>query len=241
MKNLKETIYGMLIENTGKALCDSGDAYGRNWERNQKKTLADFENEPEVDFDFDYADWKSKTYNSGEPDSSDIDFSVSTFKYLTSGVIELDEVCQEFNAKFAKMDDWDSDAAYGLSEEAEKWLVERGFGFGSAWNTYNGENFLDQTLQGCEVGGDGKKPLDYGDYVLIQVHGGCDVRGGYTDAKLFKYSDHGGSMINPCPTVYGTIGDKQVDTSWDGNTLRDENGKTVPISPEDKINLYISE
>jgi hypothetical protein len=227
----------MLTESTGRALCDSGDAYGRHWEKNQKKTLADFENEPEVAFDFDYADWKSKSYNSGEPDSSDIDFSVSTFKYLTSGVIELDAVCQEFNTKFATMDDWTSDKAYGLSEEAEKWLTEKGFGFGQTWNTYNGDNFLDQILQGCELSEDGKKPLGYGDYVLIQIHNGCDVRGGYTDAKLFKYGKCQ-EGINPCPTVYAAIGDKQAET-WDGNTLKDENGKVVPIAPEDKIELSL--
>ena len=26
-------------------------------------------------------------------------------------------------------------------------------------------------------------------YVLLQIHNGCDVRGGYTDAKLFKLND----------------------------------------------------
>jgi len=43
----KEIIYKMLIENTGRALGDSGDAYGRAWERNQGKTIEDFEGEPQ--------------------------------------------------------------------------------------------------------------------------------------------------------------------------------------------------
>jgi len=43
----KEIIYNMLTENTGRHMLDSGGAYGRNWERNQVKTIEDFENEPE--------------------------------------------------------------------------------------------------------------------------------------------------------------------------------------------------
>ena len=42
--NAKELIYKMLTENTGVHMLDSGGAYGRNWERNQVKTIEDFEN-----------------------------------------------------------------------------------------------------------------------------------------------------------------------------------------------------
>jgi len=30
----------------------------------------------------------------------------------------------------------------------------------------------------------------YEDYALIQIHNGADVRGGYTDAKLFKVNEY---------------------------------------------------
>ena len=39
-------IYKMLTESTGKHMLDSGGAYGRHWERNQKKSFKDFKNEP---------------------------------------------------------------------------------------------------------------------------------------------------------------------------------------------------
>ena len=35
-QTVEQTIYGMLTESTGAALCDSGGAYGRHWQRNQK-------------------------------------------------------------------------------------------------------------------------------------------------------------------------------------------------------------
>jgi hypothetical protein len=49
-----------------------------------------------------------------------------------------------------------------------------------SWNTYNGEDALAQVLQG----------VTYADedavYVLLQIHGGCDVRGGYTRPRVFR-------------------------------------------------------
>ena len=44
-KMTKQIIYEMLTENTGTHFLDSGGEDGRNWQRNQKKTLEDFENE----------------------------------------------------------------------------------------------------------------------------------------------------------------------------------------------------
>ena len=52
-----------------------------------------------------------------------------------------------------------------------------------SWNTYNGESDLSQILQGSNL------EIFDEHYILIQIHGGCDARGGYTDAKLFKLRD----------------------------------------------------
>lgn len=46
-------------------------------------------------------------------------------------------------------------------------------------NTYNGEDNLSQVLQFCATE----------DYCILQIHQGCDVRGGYTVPKCFRYSD----------------------------------------------------
>ena len=74
----KHLIYEMLTENTGRHMLDSGGAYGRNWERNQKKTIQDFQNEEEelITFDGDY-----------------IERTVSVFHYLSQ--LELDEIIEE--------------------------------------------------------------------------------------------------------------------------------------------------
>ncbi len=51
--NTKKVIYKMLTENTGIHMCDSGGKDGRMWQRNQKKSFNDFNNEPEITKDDD--------------------------------------------------------------------------------------------------------------------------------------------------------------------------------------------
>lgn len=48
-------------------------------------------------------------------------------------------------------------------------------------NTYNGENLVDQILQYTLFSNDS------GEYVALQIHGGCDVRGGYTKPRVFSF------------------------------------------------------
>ena len=50
-------------------------------------------------------------------------------------------------------------------------------------NTYNGEEYLSQTLLWCPF----RRNED--DYVIISVHNGCHVRSGYTSPQLFKTKD----------------------------------------------------
>jgi hypothetical protein len=218
MNEVKELIYKMLTENTGEHMLDSGGAYGRHWQRNQKKSFADFENEPAVDYEV----WNDQ-----------LSFTVSLFHYLPT-VLELDELCNEFNSK--KVKDWDSDI-YGVSKAGKNWLLKKGFTVGNSWNSYNGEQNLSQTLQGTELKIDG---LGEGDYVLLQIHNGCDVRGGYTDAKLFKYQEFQ-EFINPTPAVFGTINGIEVDNSYNSYALLDENENEIKLGKDPKIELALAE
>lgn len=160
-------VFEMLTENTGSHLLDSGGAYGRHWERNQGKTIEDFEREPEerIELDFKY----KYIYR-----------TVSVYHFLKD--LELCDICEEFNRINEAADNWDADAdVYGVSSEAWEYLTELNeVEVERSWNTYNGDCDLTQTLQGAtlEINGEG--------YFLIQVHGGCDVRGGYTTARLFR-------------------------------------------------------
>lgn len=161
----------MLTESTGRAIMDSGDAYGRHWEKNQKKTLEDFQKEPLI-----------------TGDKKDGDEVISLFHYLIDHAgLTLDDTCDTYNDLPCK--DFNSDI-YGVSKEQKKYLDEQGFTILDSFNSYNGENYLSQVIQGTYITLDGTNTPDY---VLLQVHQGCDVRGGYTDAKMFKLDD--GYMI----------------------------------------------
>ena len=182
MKKTKTTdvqrlVFRMLTENTGVHFLDSGFSNGRMWQRNAKKTINDFINEPEESYEFDYK--YGYIYR-----------NVSVFHYLCG--LELDEVCNKFNRRNTNPKDWNGNTGvleytYGVSERAGDWLKENHeVEVEYTFNTYNGDSDLSQILQGSRI----KIFVDGQDetYYLIQVHGGADARGGYTDAKLFKQS-----------------------------------------------------
>lgn len=162
--NAKELIYNMLTENTGSHMLDSGGAYGRNWERNQVKTIEDFENEPEEVYTY------AKRWN-------ELSRIVSVYHYLSQ--LEIDSVCEAYNSM--PCDNWDAEGVYGVSSEQWDWLNHHfaEVNVVHTFNTYNGLSDLSQILQGSWL------KLDGDQYVLLQIHGGCDARGGYTSAKLF--------------------------------------------------------
>lgn len=187
MSNYTETqklVYKMLTENTGKHMLDSGFANGRHWQRNQQKSIEDFDSENIEAYEFDW-------------DNGDIVRTVSVFHFL-SECTELDDICDEFNRIQEENDDWDyvgDENLYGVSNEAGGYLsvlemMYDDFKINHTWNTYNGDSDLSQVLQGCNVEVNGEY------YVIVQTHNGADVRGGYSHAKMFKCADYSDGMIH---------------------------------------------
>lgn len=171
----QKLIYKMLTENTGIHFLDSGFSNGRMWQRNQKKTIQDFINEEEETYFF---------------DGRNLERTVSVFHYLSC--LELDDICDKFNRRNNNPKDWEGELPsinnseiYGVSKRAANWLTENyPVDVEYTVNTYNHDSDLSQILQysKIEIWLDGQNET----YFLIQIHGGADVRGGYTDAKLFK-------------------------------------------------------
>lgn len=166
-------VYNLLIENTGTHFLDSGGANGRNWQRNQKLSIEDFKKRPEATLEIsihEFQNGEQRVYATP---------TVDLFHYLTSN-LNLDSVCNEFNSK--EVDDWNSQEFYGVSLEGEAFILEHFDAKGDSFNSANWESNFSQIVQGIEL-----EHKDSGDsYILLQIHGGCDIRGGYTDAKLFK-------------------------------------------------------
>ena len=59
----EQVIFEMLTENTGTHMLDSGGDDGRAWQRNAKKSLEDFKNEPHATIDPKYGDSSLSTFH----------------------------------------------------------------------------------------------------------------------------------------------------------------------------------
>jgi hypothetical protein len=162
----------MLTENTGRHFLDSGGAYGRNWERNQGQTVESFAAQPASYFTG--LRWNELTVEH------------NVFHWLTEACTyngPMDRVFQ----RWAELPGQEDKCWLELMDEyVEKLGKRREIGgiYGDASgpvtvNTYNGEDLLSQTLQ-YVYWEDGD-----GGHVILQVHGGADVRGGYTRPRIF--------------------------------------------------------
>lgn len=177
---LEQTIAAMLTENTGTHMLDSGGENGRAWQQNIGKTVDDFRAMPSATAEIYVREYGGETVAEVLP-------CVNVFHLLTGGALELDDLCHEFNAM--PVDDWKSGNFCGVSMAGAEYLEMSGFNAsGETFNTYNWAANHSRVLQGAEL----TRDSEWGEekYLLLQIHGGADVRGGYTDAKLFKLDDH---------------------------------------------------
>tara|TARA_R100001463_G_scaffold67728_1_gene121202 strand:- start:1182 stop:1880 length:699 start_codon:yes stop_codon:yes gene_type:complete len=160
MKTIEQVLQELFTENTGKHFLDSGGTDGRAWQRNQER---DFESEPEATIEY----WDDKFEY----------VTINTYHYFKK-VLEYDEVCESVNEYLRENNiHWVVKVDENDLEDHITTFVE----FKSEqWNTYNGENNTDHVFQGRWVTIDGEP------YVLLQLHLGADVRGGYSDVQLFK-------------------------------------------------------
>ena len=217
VKTIEQTVAEMLVENTGVGLCDSGGTSGRSWQRNAGKKLKDFRAEPS-------AKWEDGYY------------TISLFHYLASAPFSFDKLCERFNRANSKAKEW-GNTYYGVSKKGLAILEEVGAKEAKrgTFNSYNAESALSQVIQGTWLDVDGE------DYLLLQIHGGADVRGGYTNARLFKVShaDEWGRE-----DVYGDITKKdgtiiRVDNMYNGNSLTTEDGREVEVEEGDKVSIEL--
>jgi len=170
----EQVLHDMLQENTGVHMLDSGMAYGRHWQQNQAR---DFENEPVSMVRADggkygsmYAihnvyHWlKSRLIYNEEIDN---DFH----QFATEGELEHEPWLYCMEKYMEKLQDEDENVG-GIYGEGDPFVI----------NTYNEEDCLSQVLQFAYW------EDEDGEHVLLQIHGGADVRGGYTAPRAFDVS-----------------------------------------------------
>lgn len=183
---IDDKIAELLTENTGRHFLDSGGAYGRNWERNRGR---DFAAEPAGNVEF----YNHKGVLEILPELSVFHFLNDRLKYNP----ELDRQYREYVERGG--DDLDVHSA----EDFAGFIDGKGiYGDGSPFtiNTFNAEDLLSQVLQYAYW------TDDDGAHVLLQIHGGCDVRGGYTDPFAFDVEEETSIFDNARASIFCECG-----------------------------------
>lgn len=232
----EEVVVEMLTENTGRHMLDSGGAYGRSWERNQGR---DFASEPAVvveatpwgvDVTVNLYHWLVDTLDyEPELDRRWLEFATTGerkrepwhtcmeefFEMLQGGEAEVDEEFPE------TADGWED---FRASIDHNPWTGED-WRSESRWseNTYNHDSMLSQVIQYTMLG----------DLVFLEVHGGADVRGGYTKPRIFRAYEEWPSFIDA---------GRRVTLYCDAERcIGDEPGQNTHWETDDAYNFYFME
>lgn len=159
--NTEQVIYNMLIENTGIHMLDSGMANGRHWQQNQLRTIDDFRADDHVKYDPDYG------------------VILSLFHHLNESLSFNKELNDELDLFLT-----DTPNGYSTTESIINFLDERFPDYRTNFeNSYNSDNVLSQNILFAWSG-----DLYDNDHVALSIHNGADVRGGYTDFKMFEWN-----------------------------------------------------
>lgn len=167
----EQVVTEMLRENTGNVLVDSGDFYGRAYERNQ---ATDFAQQP--------AAW-GRFECTGE--RLLINGTVSLHHWMTS-MLEFDSVLQEKLDRHAQGAS-NSESWFTVVDDFANKLFQAGEldSEPTTFYTYNSPDSCDlsQNIQYVNVYADGNyEPT----HMIVMVHNGCDARWGFTAPKCFR-------------------------------------------------------
>ncbi len=224
----------------------SSHGYGRHWERNQSRF---FELMPPTVLSFRWG----------------LEVTHNIYHWLSERLEYAPDIDNLFHDIFVPEVDPDDEYYWPeLKKMFGEWLREKGVSVGGIYgegdsfgvNTYNGEDLLSQVLQYEYLECDGDFELD-GEYyyvcgglVLLQIHNGADVRGGYTAPHAFWADDNYGEyalldnaqayiICNSCKSDHRWFTDDGYHWYWDGYH-RDDPGfdlKEVKVIEEDELEI----
>ena len=158
----QSVLHDMFTENTGMSMMDSGGAGNRHWQRNQE--VVDFREREPFTYRF---------------DGSYLEITKDLFWHLNDA-LEYDPLGTTKFERWVKGDEDRLNDLSGVEEYVTGYDNKHKFSQEvDSGNSYNDENLLNQVFQYV---------LDR-PQVYIAIHGGCDVRGGYTDYKAFEYEE----------------------------------------------------
>lgn len=166
MSKTQTRLYEMMTENTGTHFLDSGMSDGRHWQQNQKMSEADFLARPKATLETEYGTYPT----------------LDLFHFLNDR-LTLSYIAQELQTDFEQWVDEDVAQSFYDTNTMET-FIHHVTGLPSSSidtaNSYNWDNYLSQVIQYIT--------FEYQNrwFVMLQIHGGADVRGGYTRPQIFQ-------------------------------------------------------
>ena len=184
-------IHKMLKESTGINCMDSGGDNGRSWQKNQK--VFDFRRQDDINYNI---------------ENGYLYASNNIFHFLTNALEYEESMTDIFNDH---KDDHDiEDITDILNDHYNDLDFEEFHEFklkGKSFNSYNWESNLSQVIRG-QIFTEYEDTQYEENYIILQIHNGADVRGGYTDPKIFKvdlnvwHSQDDYSLFCDCQDIY---------------------------------------
>lgn len=158
-------LYEMFTENTGTHFLDSGMADGRHWQQNQKLTISDFLARPKATLETEYGTYPT----------------LDLFHFLNDR-LTLSHLAESLQKDFEEYVNDSPELTFYDCEAMETFIhyITEAKEQPDTANSYNWDNYLSQTIQYLT--------FEYQNrfFVLLQIHGGADVRGGYTRPQIFE-------------------------------------------------------
>lgn len=180
-------VYQMMTENTGIHMLDSGGGSGRMWQRNQQHGIEDFINQPRAWLDY--------------------GANISIFHFFSEFLTHDEKMQDEISmvAESLPNESW-----FGVRQAFIEAKIDQHWTFENTYNTYNDPDsiHLSQIFEGSDlVDPNGERLL------IVMLHNGADVRGGYTMPYAFRYK--GGYMDEfICGMIDYDLFCKEKDCDW---------------------------
>jgi len=164
-KKLNRRVAAMLCEDTGAHMLDSGGSGGRHWQWNRSR-------------DFPAEDAISVTVDS----FGDVSVYLNLYHFMRTH-LNLTKESEQLNRALHKFANYPKRKHEAWEDVLEAFFRHRGLTVTNHGLT-DPDTLLDQPFAYWEF------EHDDVDMVVIQVHGGCDLRGGYGSPQIFMIGDY---------------------------------------------------
>ena len=140
------------------------------------------------------------------------DLSISLYHFLNDRLTYVEDEDEDFH-------DWAGHRDEYWLTLMEEYPEAIGGTYKGTINSYNHESMLSQVIQYVTYKNANDEPR-----ILLQIHGGCDVRGGYTAPRVFAPEDEDIALFLESASIDCTNKECDFTLQWSGEWLDEDGG-----------------